>query len=230
MVHFPGAREIVREDFRVPVGKEILVAHHGNYAEAYGDIDSVPLDVSPQTPARPLVFLAFGLVRRYKRLEELIAAFRTLDRRDILLIIKGRAVESGYADELWRLADEDDRISLDLGFVDDEMVAPVFAAADVVALTQRDVLTSGSLILAMSMGRPVVAARGPHAEFLLGDKGDGGVLYTPGSVAELAEALQQMVDRREELPEMGMANTRRIAPYTWSRMAEEMERAYRGAD
>lgn len=230
VVHFPGAPEIVREEFRVPAGKAILVAHHGNYVEAYRDIDSIRTGVAPQAPAQPLIFLAFGLVRRYKRLEDLITAFKSLDRRDILLTIKGRAIENGYGEELQRLSEEDDRINLDLGFVDDRMVGSVFAAADVAALTQRDVLTSGSLILAMSMGMPVVAARGPHAEFLLGDKGGGGSLYTPGSIAELTEALQQIADRRAQLPEMGMANARRIAPYTWSRMAEEMERAYRGAD
>jgi glycosyltransferase involved in cell wall biosynthesis len=231
VVHYPSAQEIVRKDFRVRSGKEVLVAFHGHYVGAYGDANAIRSDMAPQeSPPRPLVFLAFGLVRRYKRLEELITAFKTIDRADVRLTIRGQALDVEYGEELQRLAAEDDRIRLDLEFVDDEKVAAVFAAADVVALTQTDMLTSGSLILAMSMGMPVVAARGPHAEFLLGHGEEGGVLYTAGSVTELADALQQMLDRRQELPKMGLANKRKIAPYTWSAMAEEMERAYRGSD
>jgi beta-1,4-mannosyltransferase len=227
VVHFPDARLLVRESFRIGAKKEILVAHHGNYVRVYGEVSYLPTH-RDQTP-QPVVFMAFGLVRRYKRLEELIAAFKTLDRGDIRLTIKGEAIEREYAEELKRLTEDDVRITLELGFIDDRMVPVVFAAADVVVLPQTQILTSGSLILAMSMGKPVVAAREPHAEFLVGDEGGGGVLYAPGSITGLAGSLRQMADRREELPGMGAANMRRIAPYTWSAMAEEMERAYRGA-
>lgn len=231
VVHYPGARHIVRNSFRVPARKEILVAHHGHYIEAYDEVGGIRTDEHLRVPTdQPLTVLAFGLVRRYKRLEDLIMAFGRLDREDVRLTIKGGVHENEYAGELRHLARGHDRIALDLEFIDDRKVAGVFATADIVALTQADTLTSGSLILAMSMGKPIVSARGPHAEFLIGEGKKSGVLYTPGSIAELTEALREVADRRHELSEMGLANRRRIAPYTWSAMAEEMERAYRGPD
>ena len=231
VVHYPGARQIVRKSYRVPARKEILVAHHGHYMEAYGEASGIRADgPHHESTHEPLMVLAFGLVRRYKRLEDLIMAFRDLDREDVRLTIKGSVHDKEYADELRRLARGYDRIALELEFVDDRKVGEVFAAADIVAVTQADTLTSGSLILAMSLGKPIVCARGPHAEFLIGEGNESGVLYTPESIAELTKALGEIADRRHELPEMGLANRRRIAPYTWLGMAEELERAYLGTD
>jgi beta-1,4-mannosyltransferase len=230
VVHYPDARRIVRDTFRVPARKPILVAPHGHYLDVYDKPTDAQSGLPPHGSIRPLVILAFGLVRPYKRLEDLIVAFKDLDREDVSLKIRGGAHDESYASELRRLAEEDDRISLELDFVDDREVAGVFAAADIVACTQADTLTSGSLILAMSMGKPIVAARGPHAEFLLGDGREGGHLYPSGETAELTTGLEEMVSRRHQLSEMGAANRRRIARYTWSGTAEAMERAYRGLD
>lgn len=226
-VHFPAARQIVRNSLRVSGRKEITVARHGHYIDAYGSGSSRLSDETQHNTSRPLVFLAFGLVRPYKRLEELIAAFRLLDREDVRLSVRGMPGDEEYASRLLRLSEEDDRVDMDLGFVEDDAVAEVFATADVIVLPQTDALTSGSLILAMSMGKPVVAARTPHAEWLLGDR-EGGLLYNPGDLEDLTRALQRMADRSEELAEMGSANQRAIAVHTWPKMAEKLESAYRG--
>lgn len=227
LVHYPAAEQIVRSSLSVSPAKEIFVAHHGHYIHAYGDEPGRASQPHPE-PSRPLVILSFGLVRRYKRMEELIAASRILHGEEVRLQIRGMARDDEYAEELLRHAEDDDRVDVDLGFVEDESIPGLFAAADVVAATQTDTLTSGSLILAMSMGKPVVAARTPHAEFLLGN-GAGGILYTPGDIPELAAALEAMTERREELADMGAANRRAIARYSWASMAEEVQRAYRGS-
>jgi len=227
VVHFPAAEQIVRSSFRVSPAKEVYVAHHGHYIDVYPRGSANQGEETQRAPSPPLMVLTFGLVRPYKRIEELMMALRMLKGNDVHIRVRGMASDEEYAAELACLGRDDNRIDLDLGFIEDESVARLYDTADLVAITQTDTLTSGSLILAMSMGKPVVAARTAHAEYLLGD-GEGGVLYTSGDLEELASALESLTDRRDELSGMGSANQRAIAYHTWSRMAEGVERAYRG--
>lgn len=224
IVHHPPAREIVRSRFRVSSPAKVLVAPHGSYIDAYrGPERKRP----PGDGSDPLVFLSFGLVRRYKRLAELIEAFSRVESPDVRLSIVGEALDPDYAEELRRLAEPDDRITLQLKRVDEGSVASVFADADVAAINQREILTSGSLVLAMSMGLPVLAVDTPHATFLLGDDGSGGVIYPPGDPESLANAIGRLTANRAKLADMGRENTVRIASFTWAGMAEIFERAYR---
>ena len=75
-----------------------------------------------------------------------------------------------------------------LGFVPDERVAELFAACDAALLSRNDGGTSGSLILALSLGLPVVAARRPAYEELL-DGRAAGWLFEAGDRASLAATL-----------------------------------------
>jgi glycosyltransferase involved in cell wall biosynthesis len=71
--------------------------------------------------------------------------------------------------------------------VDDVDVQLYFEAADWVVLPYRDVLTSGSALLALSFGRPVVAPRrGCLADL---DETDGVLRYEPDHPGALAHAL-----------------------------------------
>lgn len=224
IVHHPPAEHIVRTWFRVSSPSKVVVAPHGNYIDVYrGPERQWP----PGSGQGPLMFLAFGLVRRYKRLDDLMEAFYRVESPDVRLRIVGEPLDAAYADELRELARRDDRVSVVLGRVDQDNVARVFADADVATITQQETLTSGSLVLAMSMGVPVLAVDTPQARFLLRDGGSGGETYPPGDVDALTEAIRHCSADRERLADMGQRNRERIASHTWTRMAETVEHAYR---
>jgi len=228
LVHYPEAELIVKDEYRLSPSCEVMVAPHGSFVDVYASRgEDGALAPQQARPLRELVFLAFGQVRPYKRLEDLIEAFKGLEGEAFGLVIRGDAPDRGYAQMLQTLADGDERIVLHFGFVEDDLVAEIYEKADIVVVPQTDALTSGSLILAMSMSKPVVAAATPHARFLLSEALEGGVLYQPGSQMDLHRALSEMVRRRSELVQMGLANESRMDGFTWAHMAGIVAEAYR---
>jgi glycosyltransferase involved in cell wall biosynthesis len=143
------------------------------------------------------VFLHFGDLRGYKDVDRLLAAFDRADLpRDAALVVAGSA--PGRSGDALRAAARDDRRILPLlGFVADDRVAELYEAADVAVVARSDGGTSGSLILALSQGKPVVAASRPTYRDLLGGE-TAGWLFEPHDVASLAGALERAAAASEE--------------------------------
>jgi glycosyltransferase involved in cell wall biosynthesis len=134
------------------------------------------------------VFLAFGHLRAYKELSLLIGAFAAVESPSSRLIIAGVPWDSAIRAEVADATKRDSRILLMLDAVPPEKVAELFGASDVAVFPRSDGWTSGSLILAMSMGVPVIAARRATYETLM--KGDrAGWLFEPGSISSLTDCL-----------------------------------------
>jgi beta-1,4-mannosyltransferase len=141
------------------------------------------------------VFLCFGQIRAYKDLSLLLAAFaQTTDQLpDVALVIAGLPTDKAIAAEVERAARADRRIKALIGFVPDEHVAELFGAADATVYPRGDGGTAGSLLLSLSLGRPVVAARMAGYEALLGDE-EAGWLFTPADARSLASTLVRAAD------------------------------------
>lgn len=120
-------------------------------------------------PAEGIVLLFFGYLRPYKGVDALITAFRRLADRDVSLMVAGGYISAPFRDEVMRLAEGDPRIHLSLGTVPDDGVSRLFAAADLCALPFRRILTSASLMLALSQGVPVVIPAVPALLDYVGD-------------------------------------------------------------
>ena len=105
------------------------------------------------------VFAFVGAIRGYKGVGELLEAFAgsTDLGPDARLLICGKPLPARLGRELEQRAVADPRIVLRLERMPEEELSQVLRAADVVVLPFRDILTSGSAILALSLGRPVIA-------------------------------------------------------------------------
>jgi beta-1,4-mannosyltransferase len=139
--------------------KASAIIPHGDYRHAY-----------PSAPARKdararlglddcYTFLFLGNIRPYKNVPALIKAFRALPQRDIRLVIVGQPGQRMNVDELMQLIAGDKRIQLRLEFVSDREVPIYMGAADAVVLPFDSILNSGSVLLALSFNRAVVAPR-----------------------------------------------------------------------
>ncbi len=199
IVHSNSALKEVEEAYGV--SDKVAVIRHGNYIGGYPDAVSrndarKELDISASTR----VILFFGYVRPYKGLEELIRSFKEI-KGDAVLLIAGKPDGENTKAELERLIGKDERIKLHLGYVPDDKVQVFMGAADVVALPFREILTSGSAVLAMSFGRTVIAPRiGPMEElfdddmaFLYGEDGPKGPMERAISIS--AQELREMGDQ-----------------------------------
>jgi glycosyltransferase involved in cell wall biosynthesis len=103
------------------------------------------------------VFLSLGSCNRYKDLAGLIRAFEQLPGNPTL-VISGKFQDTAYEAEIRAvIRSSEARIILHSDLIRDEDLQIYFRASDVVVTPYREVLSSGSAILAMSFGRPVVA-------------------------------------------------------------------------
>jgi glycosyltransferase involved in cell wall biosynthesis len=105
------------------------------------------------------MMLFFGGIRPYKNIPRLIESFRAFPGEDAILYIAGRSPSAKVTQQLQVLADQDHRVRLNLNFVSRDEVQVYFRAADVVVLPYREILNSGSAILALSFNRPVLVPR-----------------------------------------------------------------------
>jgi beta-1,4-mannosyltransferase len=138
---------------RVP----ITVIPHGHYRDAYPntilrDRARALLNLSPEVPVLAFV----GQLRAYKGIPELLTAFGHLEA-DARLLIAGKPIPPEDAAHLEALAARDPRVRLELGFVPDDRLQLFLNAADLIVLPYRQILNSGSALLALSFNRPVLA-------------------------------------------------------------------------
>jgi glycosyltransferase involved in cell wall biosynthesis len=162
LVHDEATLADVRRSLGLRATMKAHVVPHGSYADAYPrrrSRDEVrgELGIAPEAH----VFLAFGHVRAYKSLDTLLDAFARVRRPDAVLLVAGQVHDEAVRRSLERAAAADDRIRLRLGFVADEDVADLFGAADTAVVTRADGGTSGALVLARSLGLPVIATDAP---------------------------------------------------------------------
>ena len=141
---------------------QLLVAAHGNYIGCVPDqMSRVQARARLGTDEAATTFLFFGQIRAYKGVGGLLDAFDSLATESpVRLIVAGMAGGGATNSELnavrSRLAHSPGVVSC-LEFIPDEEVQIYFRAADAVILPYRAVLTSGSAILALSFGKPVIA-------------------------------------------------------------------------
>lgn len=198
-LHSEGSVPEIERAFALPRDK-IRISRHGSYRGAYPDFVSrraarEALDLEEADD----VILFTGQLRGYKGVETLISAFRAILARHprALLLIAGDVKTDPFVDLVPALSEaERDRVRVTDRFIGDMELQLFFRAADVAVYPYRQILTSGSLLLALSFGVPVVIPEvGMTREVLKGR--DAGVLYDGGAgEAALVAALKQVLARK----------------------------------
>ncbi|WP_210509053.1 glycosyltransferase [Naasia sp. SYSU D00057] len=199
-----------------PIGRASVLIPHGHYR------DSVD-DWTPVAPTEGHVVL-FGLLRPYKGIEELIAAFRSLpEAATYSLTVAGEVSTRGYGDVIQRLAGDDDRIALVLKRVDESALLDLVRSAQLVVLPYRTMLNSGAALLALSLNTPILIRDTPVGRELLDEFGPDAVHTFSGNLtsASLKEALDhsRALDRRHFAVDMGRRD--------WSAIGAATAEAYR---
>lgn len=212
--------------------ERIAVVPHGSYVGVYPsqpDAEAARHATREELglPGEAFVFLAFGHLRGYKEIGLLLEAFAQVADERARLLIAGLPLDEQATEATREAARRDPRIRLVLEFVPDERVAELFAAADAAVLSRGDGGTSGALILALSLGTPVVAAAVPTAtELLQGER--AGWLFAPGDKASLSGALERAASDRSAAAKGAAA--RAIADeIPWEGLAPRYAELLRGA-
>jgi glycosyltransferase involved in cell wall biosynthesis len=164
-------------------------------------------------------FLFIGRVREYKGVEDLMTAFLAMPQDTAAhLTIAGQCDDPRLQSRLSHLASQDGtRITLRLERIPEDELARLLASADVVVLPFRRVTTSGSAMLALSHGRPLIV---PELAGLA-DLPDEAVLRYDGRIQTLIVALMRLASAdRETLAMMSAAAHSYAYETTWREIAE----------
>jgi beta-1,4-mannosyltransferase len=153
-----------------------VVAPHGHYRDWFSNV--VPVD---STPGR---LLFFGRIRRYKGLGQLLESFRDLDDPTLSLHVVGKSDDEELARQLAAAAHRDDRLVVTDEFVTDDVLAREIGWCEVAILPFVEMTNSGSLLLALSLDRPVLVPRLPTTEELADEVGPGWVMLYDGVLDE----------------------------------------------
>ena len=167
----------------VPDTAPVRTILHGHYRDWFH------LASHPPPDRHRLLF--FGLLRTYKGIEELLAAFAGLRDPEARLHIVGRAEEPSLVGAIAAAEGRDDRIRARIGYLPDEELAQEVLKGQLVVLPYHTVHNSGAALLALSLGRPVLMPETQTTRWLQAEVGERWVVtYRPPLTAEvLASAL-----------------------------------------
>jgi glycosyltransferase involved in cell wall biosynthesis len=197
------------------VARRSAIIPHG----PIGPVESATLLSASGAGDRPRRFLFFGRVEEYKGVDDLLTAFTAMPHDvDAHLTVAGRCDDPRLRSRLQALARRcGPRVVLRLEHVPEEEVAQLLAATDVIVLPFRRVTTSGSAILALSHGRPLIVPDHPG----LADLPDQAVLRYDGGIPALIATIAYLACADDELLVAMSAAARDYADKTtWQEIAE----------
>ena len=196
----------------------VAIIPHGSYVASYSEAPRAQSRRELGLPETARIVMFFGQIRPYKGVDDLVDAWEAVAAQEPgapapFLLVVGRCDDEMSRDRLKR---DTGRLGgrFDDGYVPHELLPLYFAAADVVALPFRKLTTSGSAVLALSLGRPVLASRVGGLRDL---PGEVGFFYEAGG---LTDALTRALTApSSELDERAEAARRYAGRLSWDRIA-----------
>lgn len=221
IVHSNYSAQTIRQRYRY-AGK-ITLLRHPSYVGCY------PNDIAREDARAQLglgkeatVYLFLGRIKPYKGVESLIGTFKAIRDEGSKLIIAGQPFDEETGKRIAALAAADSRILADIRYLPDDRLQDYMNAADVVVFPFRKTHTSGSMQLAMSFGKPVIApAIASIPEYV---DGQSGILFDSTDRKALRAALVDA--RNKDLQQMGKNALARVAKLKWGDFAENHARLY----
>ena len=147
----------------VPRDRPVVTIRHGDYRRQFAE--------HPKGSAQQGHVLFFGLIRPYKGLEELLETFETLQDPDLRLRVVGKPQHPPLVARVRQQERRDARVSSRLAFVPDAYLVSEVTRSALVALPYREMHNSGALLVALSLGRPVLVPRSSTTEQIAAEVG-----------------------------------------------------------
>jgi len=175
------------------------------------------------------VILFFGLVRKYKGLEYLLAAFKKIkDKFDVSLLIAGDFVggKDSYEKMIVKYGIED-KVYIHSRYIKDEEVPLFFSAADFLVLPYVNFTgQTGVAPTAYHYSCPVIATSvGGLPEIVINDK--TGLVVAPQNVEQITKAIKFFLQQPEKIEEYGSNGKRFLEEdLSWDGIVSSMLEVY----
>ncbi|MFP4135051.1 MAG: glycosyltransferase [Halothece sp.] len=227
IIHQASSLEELANLYQFNVAKATVIPH-GNYREVYhSPIPKLEARKKLDLPLTGLIYLNFGMLRPYKGVDKLLEVWEQNQKQlqEDTLVIAGKAGDDAYGDKLQAKASQLPRVFLHNSFIEDDLIHVYFSVADFVVCPFQKILTSGSLILAMSFGKPIIAPRFPTIAETVG-KADT-LLYDPQQEDGLLEAIQQ--SKKEDITALSKVVMSECDRLDWSNISQKTYQVYKEA-
>jgi beta-1,4-mannosyltransferase len=225
IVHCSSAKKAMISTFRLTdrLIDKVQVIPHGHYLGCYENrITRQHARVNLDYKEDMVLFLFFGHIRLYKGVFELIDMFHKIENPKAQLLIVGSPFNDLTKKELLNRCKADNRIRTFLQYVPPNEIQVYMNATDVVVFPFTEILTSGSVLLAMSFGKAIVVPSiGCIPETV---DTQGGFLYDPNDLDGLSRALKKVFS--SDLDVMGLHNRRKVEKFDWEEIAKMTIRVY----
>lgn len=200
----------------------------GNYRQVYKPaIPKAEARKLLHIPLEKWVYFNFGMLRPYKGIETLLQVWSDHQEslKDSLLLVAGKAMDTSYGLELERQASNVSGVILRNQFIEDEQIHLYFSAADVVIFPFQNILTSSTLVLGMSYGKPVIA---PKLDTLVETLGTAdALLYNPEDEHGLINAIKE--SQNCDLDAMSEIVVKECDRLDWSKIGKKTYQLYQKA-
>jgi glycosyltransferase involved in cell wall biosynthesis len=196
-----------------PDGTAYETILHGDYREWFGRYPR---------PAREHGRLGyFGLIRRYKGVEQLLEVFARVTGDDLRLTVAGKPSTEELAETIRALADRDERVRVQLSFLQDSELADLVGRSELIVLPYRDMHNSGGVLTALSLDRPVLVPDNETTAALAEEVG-------PAWVSRYAELTPEVIRDAAEHAR-GVEGRPDLSARSWADAGPQHATAYRRA-
>lgn len=181
------------------------VVPHGHYGPLYPDPpDRAEARRRTGVDDDATVLSFVGALRAHKDVAGLVAAFGEVADPDARLVVAGAAADETLEREVRTASTRDERVTARLTWMDDDELVATVRASDAVVLPYREFHNSGVVVLALTLGRPVVVPRTPMTEEMAGLVGEEWVHLVEGAIDPDAvrAALQVARAARDGTPDL----------------------------
>jgi len=190
-VHGPTAGAILAREFGIPQAKLRIIKHGHWIGYHQHTLSAVEARRHLDIDLERFVYAFVGACRPYKNLALLIETFAKLDDNSVL-VIAGHFQSSTYRAHIEALLQRlpADRWRFRPELIPDDEIQRYVLAGNVLVIPYTEILTSGSAMLGMSFGRPVIAPNAGGLRDMVNSQ--CGLLYDAGAADPLFNALRNI--------------------------------------
>ena len=224
IVHNYSSLKSITQLYQFDVSKATVISI-GNYRDVYAaPVKSIEARKILGLPTEGYIYLWQGILRPYKGVETLIEAWANHTKllTDHTLIIAGKPQDEAYGQYIESMAAQVERVHCELKFIEDEKIHLFYSAATVVVLPFKQILTSSSLVLAMSYAKPIIAPRIGGISETIGEA--NWLLYDPEDEQGLWHAIKDST--QVDLDVLGQLVSKMCDRLDWNAIAKKTFQIY----
>lgn len=135
------------------------------------------------------VFLFFGSIRDYKKLDIFIKASKRIDENNAYFVIAGFCNDK---EKYEKLIANKENFNVNFSFIDNDCIPDYFTQADFLVLPYSDTTQSGPLLIAYNYNLPIIASDLEYFKQMIKD-GENGYLFEQNNIDDLVDCFSKAI-------------------------------------